>query len=263
MKNAANLITRVSLFLLCALLIAVPLLVQAENKVVVVPLSGDDLEPLANIVTVAKQNGDFSDVAAAINSISGASATNPYLVVVAPGTYSVGSGITLPSYVNLAGSGPEVTRLKGSTNGSTDLGVLLLLNSDVRVEGLTLENDNTENGLKRAVVIPQAAEDIVLKDVHILVENDNLFAPTIGVDNFSGSRVFVHDSRITILTQSETRAAIRSETAITTIFNSLLISDPIVLPGSTTPVCIGSVTEEFDGPVSVITPLNNDCEIPE
>ena len=65
--------------------------VMAQNRVVVIPMSGDDLEPLANIITVAKNNGDFTNPIDAMNSISDASETNPYLIVIAPGVYDIGT----------------------------------------------------------------------------------------------------------------------------------------------------------------------------
>ena len=44
---------------------------------------------LKNVDTVAKANGDFTDPVAAVNSITDASATNPYLVVICPGVYTI------------------------------------------------------------------------------------------------------------------------------------------------------------------------------
>ena len=56
--------------LLALTLVLFAVTASAQNKVVVVPLAGDDLKPLANIVTVATANGDFSDPIAAMASIN-------------------------------------------------------------------------------------------------------------------------------------------------------------------------------------------------
>ena len=50
----------------------------AHNRVVIVPLGGDDAKPLQNVVTVSKANGDFTDPVTAMASITDASAENPY-----------------------------------------------------------------------------------------------------------------------------------------------------------------------------------------
>ena len=59
---------------------------EAQNRVVVVPLfeqsSGSDSSRISNVVTVAKQGGDFDDPRVAIASITDASETNPYIIIV-------------------------------------------------------------------------------------------------------------------------------------------------------------------------------------
>ena len=92
--------------LLALTLVLFAVTASAQNKVIVVPLAGDDLKPLANIVTVATANGDFSDPIAAMASINDADGTNPYLVVIAPGVYDLGSQqLAMQSHVDIAGSG--------------------------------------------------------------------------------------------------------------------------------------------------------------
>ncbi len=65
----------------------------------------------ANIIRVAKEGGDYDSVSAALAAITDAAADNPYLVRVAPGVYT--DSIDLKSHVDIAGSGPEVTVLRG------------------------------------------------------------------------------------------------------------------------------------------------------
>lgn len=67
---------------------------------------------LANVVVVAPQGGDFTDPAAAANWVAtqSPSASNRFLIWVAPGEYSSGS-INLPSYTTLKGSDRRNCRL--------------------------------------------------------------------------------------------------------------------------------------------------------
>lgn len=105
---------KVMLGFIGVLILLAPLTVLAQNKVVVIPLFGDDAKPLKNIVTVAKANGMFTDPVAAVNSITDASGINPYLVFIGPGVYQITSTLVMKPYVNIIGSGENFTILKGA-----------------------------------------------------------------------------------------------------------------------------------------------------
>ncbi len=113
-------------------------LAHAHNKVVVIPMAGDDLEPLKNIVTVAKKNGDFTDPVAAMASISDASSANPYLMVIAPGVYNLTQSLVTKPFVDIAGSGRGVTKLSAST-----LVVAIELEPDTNIQDLSVEVTTT------------------------------------------------------------------------------------------------------------------------
>lgn len=104
---------------------------QAQTtKVVVIPLGADGVKPLKNVITVAKQNGDFSDPVAALDSIMDASESNPYLVIVGPGVYTLDSSLQMKQWVHLSGSGESVTTLKGEFNSTGfDSGTIKLQNN--------------------------------------------------------------------------------------------------------------------------------------
>jgi hypothetical protein len=69
----------------------------------------------AQVITVAKGGGDFTDPISAMNSISDASATKPYLIRIMPGVYELGSEayLRLKSFVDIEGSGEGVTKITG------------------------------------------------------------------------------------------------------------------------------------------------------
>jgi hypothetical protein len=99
------------------------------------------VNPLKNVITVAKANGNFSDPVAAVNSITDASAANPYLVVICPGVYTVTQTLKMKSYVDIVGSGENVTTLTGpiSTGNSSSSAIISGANNS-SLSSLTVEN---------------------------------------------------------------------------------------------------------------------------
>ena len=154
----------------------------AQNKVIVIPMAGDDLKPLANIITVAKANGDFTDPVAALDSISDASASNPYLVVIAPGVYEVASSIILKRYVDVSGSGQNATVISGSIS-STSRADSAVFNgaADSSVRSLTARHTST-NGNQALGFNLSSDDGMIIDDVKIEVagvgNNEGIYANT-------------------------------------------------------------------------------------
>jgi hypothetical protein len=124
-------------------------LAQTKTKVVVIPL-GDDavkVNPLKNVITVAKANGNFSDPVAAVNSITDVSAANPYLVVIGPGIYTITHTLQMKPYVDIVGSGENVTRLTGAiSTGSLDVSSAIISGANnCTLSSLTVENTGSNS----------------------------------------------------------------------------------------------------------------------
>lgn len=90
-----------------------------------------------NVKVVAKSGGDFSTITAALNAITDASASNPYLVYVAPGVYN--EQVTMKQFVDIEGAGELTTKITfaGSVL-STSASVLGMHDAELRF--LTVEN---------------------------------------------------------------------------------------------------------------------------
>jgi hypothetical protein len=73
---------------------------------------------VSNIVWVAKAGATYSSIQAAINAAAAsASPTNTFLVKIAPGVY--GEQVTLADYVDVEGSGPNMTQISYNGPGGT------------------------------------------------------------------------------------------------------------------------------------------------
>jgi len=72
----------------------------------------------SNVVIVSPSGGDFTNPVDALNSITDASASNPYLVKIMPGVYDIGSSsVQMKEYVDIEGSGENATKITGSAGG--------------------------------------------------------------------------------------------------------------------------------------------------
>ena len=91
---------------------------------------------------------------AVINKISDASEANPYLVVIEPGIYDVGSTpVVMKDYVDIQGSGQGMTTIKGSVIGTntglivgahmTELRQLTIKNTGAGGEVAAIHNEST------------------------------------------------------------------------------------------------------------------------
>ncbi len=90
-----------------------------------------------NVVIVARSGGDFTNIQAALDSIGDASASNPYLIYVAPGTYT--EIVTMKPYVDIEGAGELTTKITSSGSINYDTGTVLGAD-DAELRFLTVEN---------------------------------------------------------------------------------------------------------------------------
>jgi len=143
------------------LLLGLSSLVYADFYVIPVPIS----KKIKNVITVAKSGGQFTDVKAALDSITDANATNPYLIYIAPGNYTVtDTAIQMKPFVTIMGSGEKATVLEGS-NG---------LSSIIKgVDNATLVNLAVVNnkGSDPTYGIYNESSSPIIKDVTVTVSN--------------------------------------------------------------------------------------------
>jgi hypothetical protein len=138
MKISARMMKEIAV-LIGVLFLLAPLTVFAQDGFYVIPVVVN--KPLKNVITVAKANGKFTDPVAAVNSITDASASNPYLVVIGPGVYTVTSGLQMKAYVDIAGSGENVTKITGAISaGAAWTSAVILGANNASLSSLTVGN---------------------------------------------------------------------------------------------------------------------------
>ncbi|RBP48735.1 glycosyl hydrolase family 28-related protein [Arenicella xantha] len=195
-----DILKRSLLFLITAAFLLTTLLVDAHNKVVVIPL-GTDIDSVHNVITVAPKGGDFTQVQAAIDSIDDASKSNPYIVFIAPGEYSLQRTLIPKSYVSLVGSGQGVTTLFGqrasSAGPSCGGRAMVTINEfyTYRISDLSLVHRAVGNESVVGICNSDlTGGGVILKNVALSV--------TMGINNTgiysAGGSVSVTDSSITI-----------------------------------------------------------------
>ncbi|MEM7195799.1 MAG: hypothetical protein AAF402_12665 [Pseudomonadota bacterium] len=131
----------------------------AQVRVIVVPI-GEDGKPLANIVTVAKSNGDFDNPVEALESIDDADDVNPYLIFIAPGLYDIGSTqLQMKPYVDISGSGEGITVIQGAVS-DTAIGAnsaLVVGASSSKLRELTIYSRNGLSAFQGGIYIEDVA----------------------------------------------------------------------------------------------------------
>ncbi len=101
--------------------------------------SGANLTKLKNEITVSAAGGDFTNPRDAVNSITDASAANPYVVRIGPGVYELGATrLIMKAFVDIVGAGQERTIIKGF--GSSGLEGVIQGANNAALKDLTVNN---------------------------------------------------------------------------------------------------------------------------
>jgi hypothetical protein len=153
-----------------------------------------------NIVVVSHTGDNAasgSALLAALAAITDASATNPYLVKVGPGDFDLGAtSLVMKSYVDLEGSGYNMTRIQGSNTGGTVLGASGMEIRSVRIEssgGRAVTYDGVSyifpalNQIRDSyLLVTGGADPVALRVNNASVSMDNSLIAVAGAGSKSG-----------------------------------------------------------------------------
>ena len=142
-----------------------------------------------NLVVVAKSGGNFDTIQAALDSITDASATNRYLVYVAPGIYN--EQVTMKSWVDVKGASQNSVVITYGAVGSLASGVVIGA-SNAALSDLTIEINGT-GAYGNGLYIPGAAV-FGVSDVLISCTSGTYTNRVNGI--YSGGTVTLWDSKV-------------------------------------------------------------------
>jgi hypothetical protein len=157
---------------------AVPYALQAQQAVDADTVDGWHASQLTaqydNLVVVAKLWGDYTSVQAAIDSISDASAGNPYLIWVAPGVYV--EQVTMKAHVHLQGAGQEATIIHSSASSGDwpPTQATLVLASNTSLRDLTVTNNGT--GTRNVALLAADTTNTRVADVTVRTDGSGQFS---------------------------------------------------------------------------------------
>jgi hypothetical protein len=142
-----------------------------------------------NMVIVAKSGGDYTTIQSALNSITDASASNPYLIWVGPGVYT--EDVTMKPYVDIEGAGELATKItRGGWNDSLAGTVIGTNNAELRF--LTVES---VGGTTNAVAIYNGGTSPRLTHITLNVSGGT---HNYGIANYNSSSPMMTDVTVTV-----------------------------------------------------------------
>jgi hypothetical protein len=118
-------------------------------------LQGNDQATFArrdtHVITVAKSGGDYGTIGAALAAITGASASNPYLVKVGPGEFA--EQVTMKPFVDIEGAGTGMTTIRANAGDAPEKGTVIGA-SNAQLRNLTVKSLGPGAGYATAIAVP-------------------------------------------------------------------------------------------------------------
>ena len=191
-------------------------------------VSLSDLEKPTNHITVALDNGEFSSIKEAMDSITDNSIMKPYTITVQAGVYTEDNPILCKSFVTVIGNGSVIINAQNNTED------VLQLEANSFIYGISIQNATSSNAISKT-----SASNSTLKDITFIDCDCGLYM------NSTGS-IFAYN--ITILSIFETPTnGINVESGNVTIQNIVVGTDTtltniITISGSNSIATIDNVT---------------------
>jgi hypothetical protein len=164
------------------------------------------------IAVVAQSGGDYSDPVTALSNLVSwcgvPSSTNPCLLKIMPGIYTVSSAVVMQPYVDIEGSGEKVTKITAALSSATaPLTVATVMGADnAELRFLTIENTGTGNNTT-ALLNTLASPSII----HVTATALGAIFVNYGVYNYNSSSPTMTNVTATASGGSNTAAGVFNE----------------------------------------------------
>ena len=153
---------------------------SAAHGSTVVPVRGD-LDPVANGTALRS----------AMNAITDASSTKPYVISLAPGTFNIGTtGLSMKQYVSIVGAGRGISTITGSV--LSQAGGLVNLGNNTTLARVTVTNAS-DTGTNWATGV--WATNVTARLVEVDATGSQVGSESYGLIVFSGAQVTAENSR--------------------------------------------------------------------
>ena len=198
----------------------------------------------ANVIVVAQSGGDFTSIQSALDSITDASASNPYLVWVAPGVYA--ETVTMKAYVDIEGAGELVTKITAGGSSENDTGTVVGVdNAELRF--LTVENTG---GAAHANGIYNQAASPRLTHLTVIALQGSSY--TRGVYNGASSNPTMTDMHITSSSSSDQSYAVNNENS-SPMMKDLILN--AISTSSSSPAAANGIRNSYASPTIMDTTI--------
>lgn len=183
------------------------LLSGLSNIPAVVDVLGYFYPRATNVVTVAKDGGDFTDPRLAMNWLAtvaspAPSASNPWVMEIGPGTYQLAAtplNLSLPG-VTVRGAGPGVTILNGQGGGSAKTGTVIISAGDTALEQLSVTTTAGTKADRYAISIAlptgSAGQGPIISQVHATASLGATSNTGLDIDNDVSTAVSISQSQL-------------------------------------------------------------------
>lgn len=145
---------------------------------------------VAKVAIVAVSGGDYTDPVSAMSAIvtwcGTPSASNPCLLKIMPGVYTITQSLIMQPYVDIEGSGENVTKIKGSIGGDTGI---IRGASNAGLRFLTVENARLPGDNLDTIAIRNSDASPIITHVSAIASNG---INSYGIYN-SGSSAIIRD----------------------------------------------------------------------
>lgn len=172
------------------------------------------------VAVVAQTGGDYMDPVTAMSDIATwcgtPSSSNPCLLKLMPGNYNIGGGsLHMKQYVDVEGSGENVTRIVGSVEAGANENSLIFGASDSEIRSLTLENsgsrvwvmknDNASPKISNVTLVASGSQSRGMNNLNAaaplltnVVIDSSGYSEALGMANWLGASVEMVNTKITL-----------------------------------------------------------------